>query len=131
MLHRYQYTPAAAKSQRKACFFRNFPNAAQLRLKSFSHVVHSFLSKNAAARRRAAPRLLPRCPHKKGRPNKGALSGVFAVFRAQPCVLEEDAAASLLAVPASPGMPVGFGWARYSSSVRPLALIFWAWSTPT
>lgn len=73
----------------------------------------------------------PAARTKKGRPNKGALSGVFAVSRAQPCVLEEDAAASLLAVPASPGMPVGFGWARYSSSVRPLALIFWAWSTPT
>lgn len=75
----------------------------------------------------------PAARTKKRRPNKGALSGVFAfaVCRAQPCVLEEDAAASLLAVPASPGMPVGFGWARYSSSVRPLALIFWAWSTPT
>ena len=71
MLHRYQYTPAAAKSQRKACFFRNFPNAARLRLKTFGHVVHSFLSKNAAARRRAAPRLLPRCPHEKRAPQQG------------------------------------------------------------
>lgn len=54
----------------------------------------------------------------------------FARFQSivQPWV-PEDASAVLLA--ASPGMPVGFGWARYSSSVRPLAFIFCACSTPT
>ena len=127
-LHRYQYTPAAEKSQRRAAFFRIFPNACQLRFNSFVHVVHSFLSKHTKHGGRPQHRQsAPAIPCKKGAP----AGAPFARFQSivQPCVPEDASAALLLA--ASPGVPVGFGWARYSSSVRPLAFIFCACSTPT
>ena len=59
----------------------------------------------------------------------------FALHIRQPAVdvavLSVVAASPLSVCVVSPGIPVGLGWARYSSSVRPLALIFCACSTPT